>query len=192
MTSRRTSGRPATTGRAGPGSSPASGPTPTSTPCARIPTRQGLLYAATQHGVYISYDDGAHWQELNPALPDLPIVDLIVEQNELVIAAHGRGFWMLDNLAPLRQAAPDFTTRPVTLFDPPVAYRSANGATLSWWLAKAPKEARLEILDASGTVVRTFLSADSTSGAGPLGRAIPARPRPDSTTSSGIWPPPPR
>ncbi|MEK7381413.1 MAG: glycosyl hydrolase, partial [Gemmatimonadota bacterium] len=126
------------------------------------PTRQGLLYAATQHGVYISYDDGARWQELTPALPDLPIVDLIVEKNELVITAHGRGFWILDNLAPIRQAAPNFTTRPVTLFRPPAAYRSANGVTLSWWLAQAPKEARLEILDPSGTVVRTFLSADST------------------------------
>lgn len=126
------------------------------------PTRQGLLYAATQHGVYLSYDDGARWQELNPALPDLPIVDLVVEKNELVITAHGRGFWILDNLAPIRQAAPKLTARPITLFNPPVAYRSANGVTLSWWLAKAPKAARLEILNPAGTVIRTYPLADST------------------------------
>jgi photosystem II stability/assembly factor-like uncharacterized protein len=140
------------------------------------PTRQGLLYAATQHGVYISYDDGTHWQGLNPSLPDLPIVDLVVEKNELVITAHGRGFWVLDNLAPIRQAAPNLTARPSILFKPAVAYRSANGVTLSWWLAQAPKAARLEILDAAGTVVRTYSMADSTKPrdrwAGP---ALPAK-----------------
>jgi len=126
------------------------------------PTRQGLLYAATQHGVYITYDDGANWQALNPAFPDLPVVDLIVEDNELVIASHGRGFWVLDNLGPLRQAVPNLTAADVRLFDPPAAYRSANGVTLSWWLAHTPEEAKLEILDAGGEVLRTYTPADST------------------------------
>jgi photosystem II stability/assembly factor-like uncharacterized protein len=126
------------------------------------PNRPGMLYAATNHGVYLSYDDGANWQELNPELPDLPIVDLIVEDNELVIASHGRGFWVLDNIAPLRQATPNITAQRAVLFDPPVAYRSANGVTLSWWLAEEPREARLEILDASGEVLRTYEPADTT------------------------------
>jgi photosystem II stability/assembly factor-like uncharacterized protein len=126
------------------------------------PTREGLLYAGTAHGVYISYDDGANWQELNPGLPDLPIVSLVVEENELAISAHGRGFWILDNIAPLRQATPNTTAESATLFDPPVVYRSANGATLSWWLADEPSLAKLEILDASGEVVRAFHPADST------------------------------
>ena len=126
------------------------------------PNREGLLYAATQHGVYISYDDGASWQELNPKLPDLPIVDLIVEKNELVITAHGRGFWVLDNMAPIRQATPNMTAEDAILFDPPVAYRSANGAMLSWWFAEAPEEAKLEILDAGGEVIRTYVPADTT------------------------------
>ena len=120
------------------------------------PNREGLLYAGTQHGVYISYDDGAHWQELNPHLPDIPVVDVIAEQNELVIGTHGRGFWVLDNAAPIRQATPNVTSERVTLFEPPVAYRSANGVTLSWWFSAAPERALLEILDASGEVVRTF------------------------------------
>ena len=120
------------------------------------PNREGMLYAGTQHGMYVSYDDGANWQELNPGFPDLPVSDVIVEHNELAIASHGRGFWVLDNLAPLRQARPGLTEEAVALFDPATAYRSANGATLSWWFREAPEEARLEILDASGTVLRTY------------------------------------
>ncbi len=126
------------------------------------PTREGLLYAGTAHGVYISYDDGANWQELNPGLPDLPIVSVIVEENELAISAHGRGFWILDNIAPLRQATSNITGREMVLFDPAAAYRSANGATLSWWLAEDAEDAELEILDASGTVIQSFTPADST------------------------------
>ncbi len=126
------------------------------------PNRAGLLYAATNHGVYISYDDGAEWMELNPGLPDLPIVDLIVEDNALVIASHGRGFWVLDNVAPLRQARPGLTDEALLMFTPPVAYRSADGATLSWWMAVEPEEATLEIIDESGAIVRTFEPADTS------------------------------
>ncbi|MDA0329260.1 MAG: glycosyl hydrolase [Gemmatimonadetes bacterium] len=138
------------------------------------PKRQGLLYAATQHGVYISYNDGARWQELNPNLPDLPIVDLIVEDNELVITAHGRGFWVLDNIAPLREAAGGMTAR-AKLFTPATAVRSGPGVTLSWWLPAAAGSARLEVLDSVGTVLRTFEpeaedEADDDTPAGPEAR----------------------
>ncbi len=124
------------------------------------PNREGLLYAATNHGVYVSYDDGAVWQELNPNLPDIPIADLIVEHNELAIASHGRGFWVLDNMAPLRQATPNMTDQAVVLFEPAVAYRSAGGATLSWWFAGEPAEVKLEILDAAGEVLRSIEPPD--------------------------------
>ena len=124
------------------------------------PNRSGLLYAATNHGVYISYDDGAWWQELNPNLPDLPIADLIVEHNELAIASHGRGFWVLDNMAPLRQATPNMTDEALVFFEPAAAYRAANGATLSWWLNEEPEEVKLEIMDAAGVIVRTFEPED--------------------------------
>ena len=126
------------------------------------PTRRGLLYAGTQHGVYISYDDGASWQELNPGFPDVPVADLIVEDDALAIASHGRGFWVLDNLAPLRQLEAGTTSQPIEIFEPAVAYRSADGVTLSWWLAEAPGEAKLEILSAAGEVVRTFEPEDTT------------------------------
>ena len=123
------------------------------------PNRAGLLYAGTNHGVYISYDDGGSWQGLNPDLPDIPITDVIPEHDELAMASHGRGFWILDNVAPLRQIQPGMTERDLVLFDPAAAYRSANGVVLSWWLGDEPESATLEIMDASGEVVRTFAPA---------------------------------
>ena len=122
------------------------------------PNRAGLLYAGTNHGVYISYDDGGgSWQELNPDLPDIPITDVIPEHDELAMASHGRGFWVLDNVGPLRQAEAGMTERDLVLFEPAVAYRSANGVMLSWWLGDEAEDAMLEIVDAAGEVVRTFL-----------------------------------
>ena len=123
------------------------------------PNRAGLLYAGTNHGVYISYDDGGSWQELNPGFPDIPVTDVIPEHDELAMASHGRGFWILDNVAPLRQIQPGMTERDLVLFDPANAYRSTNGVVLSWWLGDEPEAATLEILDASGEVVRTFAPA---------------------------------
>ena len=123
------------------------------------PNRAGLLYAGTNHGVYISYDEGGSWQELNPDLPDIPITDVIPEHDELAMASHGRGFWILDNVAPLRQIQPGMTERDLVLFDPAAAYRSANGVVLSWWLGDEPEDATLEIMNASGEVVRTFAPA---------------------------------
>jgi photosystem II stability/assembly factor-like uncharacterized protein len=133
------------------------------------PNRRGLLYAATNHGVYISYDDGARWEELNPGLPDLPITNVVVEHNELAIASHGRGFWVLDNLAPIRQAERGLTDGPMHLFEPPAAYRSGGGVVLSYWLREAPEAARLEVLDASGAVVRTFEPEQHDEAEGPGG-----------------------
>ena len=121
------------------------------------PHRRGLLYAATQHGVYISYDDGASWQSLTLNMPDIPLVDLVVEDNELVVASHGRGFWVLDNVAPLRQVTPQTLASGAQLFEPPVGVRSGPEVAISWWLGEAPKKAKLEIVDSTGAVLRTFL-----------------------------------
>ena len=120
------------------------------------PTRKGLLYAATQHGVYASYDDGASWQSITFNMPDIPVSDLIVEGNELVIATHGRGFWVLDNLGPLRQATPELLAKDVHVFTPAVGYRSGAGVAVSYWLKSGPARATLEILDSAGAVVRTI------------------------------------
>ncbi|MBK6486066.1 MAG: glycosyl hydrolase [Gemmatimonadetes bacterium] len=134
------------------------------------PTRKGLLYAATQHGVYMSTDDGANWNDLSLNLPDVPVADLIVEDNELVIGTHGRGFWVLDNIAPLRQATPAILASEAHMFTPPVGVRSGSGMVLSWWLKAPFKSARLEILDSAGATLRTFepdtTKPDSTRAAG--------------------------
>ena len=126
------------------------------------PNRQGLLYAATQHGVFISYDDGDHWQDLTLNMPDLPVVDLIVEENELVIASHGRGFWVLDNVAPLRQATQGATAQDLMVFTPPVATRSGPSVDLSWWTKTAPTGGKVEVLDSVGAVLRTFIPDTTT------------------------------
>ena len=133
------------------------------------PTRKGLLYAGTQHGMYISYDDGASWQSLMLNMPDVPVSDVIVEANELVIATHGRGFWVLDNITPLRQATPEIVAKDVHLFTPPPGFRSGAGLTISYVLKSAPTRAMLEILDSTGAVVRT-MEADTARGS-----AAPAR-----------------
>ena len=146
------------------------------------PTRKGLLYAGTQHGMYISYDDGASWQSLMLNMPDVPVSDVIVEANELVISTHGRGFWVLDNITPLRQATPEILAKDVHVFSPPPGFRSGAGLTISYTLKNATKAATLEILDSAGAVLRT-MQADTSSGTGarPRGRrrggdaSIPAR-----------------
>jgi photosystem II stability/assembly factor-like uncharacterized protein len=133
------------------------------------PTRQGLLYAATQHGVRISYDDGANWQNLNLNMPDVPVADLIVERDELVIGTHGRGFWVLDNIAPLRQATPSVMAASMHLYAPPVGLRSSPGATLTWRFAEKPKRATLSILDSAGAVLREFTGDTAAPAAGAQG-----------------------
>ena len=85
--------------------------------------KRGLLFAGTERGVYVSYDDGAHWQSLQQKLPIVPIHDLLVHDDALILATHGRGFWMLDDIEPLRQLAPDVATKSAHLFTPPATWR---------------------------------------------------------------------
>lgn len=130
------------------------------------PTRRGLLYAATQHGVFISYDDGAKWQKLSLNLPDVPVADLVVERDELVIGTHGRGFWVLDNASPLRQATPAVLAAKTQLYTPAPALRSSPGATISWKLAEKPKRGTLVIADSVGAVLREFTGDTAAVGGG--------------------------
>jgi photosystem II stability/assembly factor-like uncharacterized protein len=138
------------------------------------PTRRGLLYAGTQHGVYVSYDDGASWQSLSLNLPEIPVSDLATEGNELVISTHGRGFWVLDNVAPLRQATPERLAADAWMFDPPVAVRSGPGVTVTWRLAKQPVQELFEIVDSTGAVLRSWTPDTTTRGGGGRGRGAGA------------------
>jgi photosystem II stability/assembly factor-like uncharacterized protein len=90
------------------------------------PVRKGLLYAGTERGIYISFDDGANWQSLQLNLPVVPVYDTAVHRNDLIVATHGRAFWVLDNVTALRQASGAIASEPAHLFTPAVAYRESE------------------------------------------------------------------
>jgi len=94
------------------------------------PGRKGLLYAGTETGVYVSFDDGGHWQSMRLNLPVVPVHDLLVKDGDLVAATHGRSFWVLDNVALLHQVTPQMTDA-VKLFQPRTAVRFGRGAALA-------------------------------------------------------------
>jgi photosystem II stability/assembly factor-like uncharacterized protein len=144
------------------------------------PLRKGLLYAGTELGVYVSFDDGGQWLPLQLNLPITPVHDLVVHGDDLVVATHGRSFWILDNLAPLRQITPETASGAAFLFAPPKTYRVRSeqqhdtplppefpagknppaGAILDYYLARPQDEVTLEILNPDGFVVRRYSSRD--------------------------------
>ena len=149
------------------------------------PKKRGLLYAGTENGVYVSFNDGADWRPLKLNLPPAPVHDLLVKNDDLVVATHGRSFWILDDISPLRQFSDDITKKDVHLYTPAPAYRIQAGATggeqerhpskrtgqnppvgaaIDFYLKDAPKpdtETRLEILDASGKTIRRYSSNET-------------------------------
>jgi photosystem II stability/assembly factor-like uncharacterized protein len=138
-----------------------------------------LLYAATENGVYASFDAGAHWQSLQLALPHTSVRDLIIHGNDLVIATHGRGFWILDDIEPLRELTRGAVALP-HLFAPETAYRvrrSTNtdtplppeeptgenppdGATIDYALASPAGHVTIAIYGRDGRLVRRYNSSD--------------------------------
>jgi len=141
------------------------------------PTRRGLLYAATERGVWVSFDDGARWQSLRFNLPVVPVHDLVVKEGDLVVATHGRSFWILDDLSALRQITPQVAAAPAHLYKPRDAHRVSwgggfdegrsahpagrnppNGAIVYYTVAKPNQEVVLDFLDAKGAVIKSFTS----------------------------------
>jgi photosystem II stability/assembly factor-like uncharacterized protein len=141
------------------------------------PKRRGLLYAGTELGVFVSFDDGAHWQPLQLNLPVSPIHDLVVKDDDLVVATHGRSFWVLDDITPLRQVNAQSAQQDAILYAPQVALRlhyptdidkrqpvgenPPAGAIINYFLKAAAKdEVTLDILDAQGKLVRHLSSKE--------------------------------
>jgi len=145
------------------------------------PKKRGLLYAGTEEGVYVSFNDGANWRPLKLNLPTTPVHDLVIKDNDLVVATHGRAFWILDDLSPLRQYSDEVAQKDIFLYTPATAYRiqagvggerhpskrtgqnPPAGAVIYYFLKDAPKsdtEAKVEILDASGNVIRKYSSTE--------------------------------
>ncbi|MGI8510276.1 MAG: WD40/YVTN/BNR-like repeat-containing protein [Gemmatimonadaceae bacterium] len=139
--------------------------------------RAGLLYAGTEHGIYISWDDGTHWKSLSLNLPDTQVPDIAVKGNDLVIATHGRSMYVLDDIAPIREMQQSVATAPLHVYKPRVATRRVFDATVQYALARPADTVRVEILDHTGKVIRTYL------GGGPV-RSDSAQARADSVRDS--------
>jgi len=143
------------------------------------PDRAGLLYAGTEFGMYVSFDDGAHWQSFQQNMPVVPINDIKVFRKDLLVATQGRSFWILDDLTPLHQATAQVAAAPLTLFKPRDAYRMRYqggggfgrgrgpsapqypppGAMIDFYLGQSPTgTVTLDILDGAGKLVRSFSS----------------------------------
>ncbi len=120
--------------------------------------RAGLLYAGTEHSVYVSDDDGAHWRSLAYNLPDTQVADIAVEKNDLVIATHGRSFYVLDEIDWLRQGTAETAKMPAYLFAPSAAMRNVDEGVVDYALAKDVDKVTIEVLDPAGKVVQTFVS----------------------------------
>lgn len=146
------------------------------------PTRRGLLYAGTETHVWVSFDDGEAWQPLKLNMPPISIRDLIVKDDDIAVGTHGRGFWILDNVTPLRQWKGAAFSANATLFKPAVATRvrysmytdtpippdepraenPPDGAMIDYYLRRDAQRVVLEIVNGAGRVVRRFASDDPT------------------------------
>ncbi len=145
------------------------------------PVRKGLLFAATELAVYVSFNDGDNWQPLRLNMPATSIRDLVIHEDDLVVGTHGRGFWILDDMSPLRQMTAEIATANAHLFAPrptyrlprdtnedtplppeePAAKNPPDGAILYYYLkSAASSEMALEVFDSSGKLVRRFSSSD--------------------------------
>ncbi len=138
------------------------------------PKRPGLLYAGTENGMYLSFDDGAHWQPFQLNLPVVPITDLTIKNDNLIAATQGRSLWMIDDLTVLHQLSDELKTRDMHLFQPMPAYRMGGrqarnlktegsnhpgGVMVHFYLKNKPGEkdtVQIEILDGAGAVIRSF------------------------------------
>jgi photosystem II stability/assembly factor-like uncharacterized protein len=122
------------------------------------PKKPGLLFAGTEHGIYVSFDNGAEWQPIRQNLPDTQVPDITFADNDLVIATHGRSFYIMDDITALRQLSGSLTT--THLFTPSAARRSLDkGATLDYFLAKDADVVKVDILDGAGKLVRSFVGS---------------------------------
>ena len=131
--------------------------------------RKGLLFLGTETGIHVSFDAGGTWQSLRLELPVTPVHGIEIKGNDLLIATHGRSFYVMDNISVLRQMTRDTTSEPVTLFAPADAVRSVSrGAAIDYYLKNAADKVTIEIVDAAGHSVRTFTGTPpKTEGAVP-------------------------
>jgi hypothetical protein len=145
------------------------------------PVRQGLLFAGTERAIYVSFNDGDYWQSLQLNLPATSMRDLVIHENDIVVGTHGRSFWILDDITPLRQLSAEVINSKAHLFHPAAAYRvrrnvntdtplppeepagknPPDGTIIDYFIQPSAADlVKLEIIDPAGKVLRTFSSAD--------------------------------
>ena len=145
------------------------------------PTRKGLLFAGSERAVYVSFDEGEHWQSLRLNMPATSVRDLVIKDDDLVIGTHGRGFWILDNINPLRQLSNQLINQTAILYKPADAYRvkwnlwpdtplpqeepagenPPDGAMIDYYLKENAGNVVLEINDATGNTIRKYSGSDT-------------------------------
>ena len=119
-------------------------------------TKEGLLYAGTEHGVWVSYDAGENWQSLQLNLPDVQVSDISVTEKDIVLGTHGRSVYVLDHVSPVREYNPGIIHDSAYLFKPYYAVRNVQHAVFQYYLAKEPKDLKIEIISPEGKVIQTF------------------------------------
>lgn len=132
--------------------------------------KPGLLFLGTEHGAYVSFNAGDSWQSLQLNLPDTPIRDLVVKDNDVVLGTHGRGFWILDDVGPLREMTSEKMNQAAILFQPADAIRGVYDAVFQYYLKSKADSVVIEVLDANGAQVRRFVGN-----------------KPDEKPASGDW-----
>jgi photosystem II stability/assembly factor-like uncharacterized protein len=123
--------------------------------------QEGLLYLATEHGVYVSFNDGALWQSLQLNLPDTPIRDLVLRDNDVVLGSHGRGFWILDDIIPFRSAAEVNQTDEVILYPPSDPIRGIYPAKIQYYLKEQADTVHIDLMDYNGVVIHSYSGFNS-------------------------------
>ena len=167
------------------------------------PDREALLYAGTEFGMFISFDNGAHWQPFQLNLPNVPIADIKVHHQDLIVATQGRAFWILDDVTSLHQLTSQLKPSATHLFKPREGYRTrvgpnSLGPTIDYYLPSVPADAVvIEILDAKGNVLNSYNSDTPAPRGGRPGSAQGGGPGPESQTDPDAGPvrrftPPPR
>ena len=143
------------------------------------PKQRNLLFAGTEFGIYVSFDAGNHWQSLQQNLPVSSVRDMTIHGSDLIVATHGRSFWILDDIAPLRQAAAVDANKPYLYSSPmtvrvdndaflgtplppeePQANNPPDGAIVDYYLGSEASKVTLQVLDEKGQILRHFSSAD--------------------------------
>lgn len=170
------------------------------------PDREGLLYAGTEFGIFLSFDNGGHWQSFQLNLPNVPVTDIKVHQKDLVVSTQGRSFWILDNISSLHQLTPAMVATRSYLLKPRDGYRTRVrnlSPTIEYYLPAAPAgPVTIEILDAKGALINSYDSDAPAAGRGGRGGASGGMPGaggagaeqedPDAPAARRFGGPPPR